>query len=67
MFKIIAKSCKDCDNLYTDRCPIRVWCRNEGDYVSVGYGKRSGLHMHKELRKVDVDISKDFCSRYRRA
>lgn len=61
MFKIVFKSCQYCDNLYTNKCPIRVWHRNEGAYVPFAY---TITGREKQIKKEDVDVNKDFCSRF---
>ena len=41
-------TCKTCRNRWSERCPIRVWERNEGNAD----------------KNIDVDMDKDFCSKY---
>ncbi len=55
MIALFVKKCRDCDNLNTNRCPIRVWERNEGEYVVRGIGA---------VKKKPINPSKDYCSRF---
>lgn len=48
--KIIFGTCSNCANLHTRLCPIRVWARNE----------------KYKTHKKDIDVKKDYCSRYRK-